>query len=506
MTFDFREASNDFVELDAARVVVPSASPALSRHVLNAAVTMIYITLALALLAASARGHSLRVPAEHLFPAAMSPRTRAAHRAALASWRAPVRAGAASPVVFPTDFGADPTGVADSSPAFARALAAVLARATGRNMSDGIADLGGVVLDLQGGEYALSAPLAIPQFVGNLRVIDGTLRASAAFPPSRFVLEVGARACTTPSGQGSCNENVGLSGLTLDGAHVAAGCLMIDASSAVFGFVETGILLAGGHETMISETWVAAYFWSDPKKERNDATGIAIAGNDHFVSNVIVFSARVGVDISGAANKLTNVHTWNCATGNGGIGILNRESQNIFIGVYMDFTDLVLRNAQQISVTNGFFLGGAQLVFEAQKANDTVLGVSLLSNVWYDCDGPSLAVNETLGAWTSVVDLDVVGTAFCGYARTKATGLAAATKVVTAGGAVDFSDVLLFPHAGIASARYTGYSAADPCFAFGIGELPRAGEPLRVTANLGCAASRMELSVDQSARSSTSAA
>ena len=135
---------------------------------------------------------------------------------------------------------------------------------------------------------------------------------------------------------------------------------------------------------MVSETWVAAYFWSDPQKEKTDTVGIWVAGNDHFISNVIVFSAKVGVQITGvsswplparptlqgltqhtrthtnthththllyvhplqAANKLVNVHTWNEATGNGGIGILNKASQNIFIGCYLDFTDFVLAVAQ----------------------------------------------------------------------------------------------------------------------------------------------------------------
>ena len=472
------------------------------------------------LLGSRALAHSLRVPSAHLFPAAMHPRTRAAHRAEISRWSFPVR-DAASPVVFPTSFGADPTGVADSTAAFAAALGAVLSHRSGRNMSDGISDLGGVVLDLQGGEYLISSPLAIPQLVGNLRVIDGTLRASASFPSARFLIEVGATPCNTPSGQGSCNENVGMSGLTLDGSHVAAGCLSIaatmgatlDASSAIFGFVKTGVLLEGGHEAMISETWVAAYFWSDPKKEKNDAVGIAIAGNDHFVSSTIVFSARVGVDVIGAANKLTNVHTWNMATGNGGIGVLNRESQNIFIGIYMDFTDLVLRNAQQISVTNGFFLGGAQIIFEAQKARDAVLGVSILSNVWYDCSGPSLAVNETAGTWTSVTDFDMAGTAFCGYSRSKATGLAAATKTFTIPApntptaAFDFSDVLLFPSAGIASATATFMSA---CTAH-VARLPGPGEPLQLSVLADCGAGsgtlkgqQLIVSVDQSNRSTWS--
>jgi len=435
---------------------------------------------ALALLAAPALAAAPRgVPHEHLFPAGAAPRTRAAHRRMMASWRSVERAAAGSPVVFPTSFGADPTGVADSTAAFAAALAAVVARnATGKKMSDGIADLGGVVLDLQGGDYLVSAPLAIPQFVGNMRIIDGTLRASASFPPDRFVIEVGATPCSTPSGQGSCNENVGMSGLTVDGGHVAAGCVKIaatmgatlDASSAIFGFVQTGVLLAGGHEAMISETWVAAYFWSDPKKERNAAVGIKIAGNDHFVTDVIVFSALVGVEVTGAANLLTNVHTWNCATGNGGIGILNTMSQNRFVGCYLDFTDLkvVGSGAQQLSVADGFFLGDAQLVFAASAPGQAVYGVSLAGNVWYDCANTALASNETLGTWTSVTDFSMVGTSFCGSGQAKTGFVQAARTAALKGSAAasfDFSGVLLFPNAPIVSASANVVGGGGACIA-----------------------------------------
>jgi len=431
-------------------------------------------SLCLALLAASAHAHALRVAPAHLFPAAAHARTRAAHRRMLAGWRAPAPADAASPVVFPTAFGADPTGAADSTAAFAAALAAVVARnATGKKMSDGIADLGGVVLDLQGGDYLVSAPLVIPQFVGNMRIIDGTLRASASFPPSRFVVEVGASPCNTPSGQGSCNENIGMSGLTVDGSHVAAGCISIsstmgatlDSSSAIFGFTKTGVLLAGGHEAMISETWVAAYFWSDPKKERNDATGIQVAGNDHFVTNVIVFSARVGVAVTGAANLLTNVHTWNCATGAGGIGILNTMSQNRFVGCYLDFTDLkvVGSGAQQLTVADAFFLGDAQLVFAASAPNQAVYGVALTSNIWYDCSNAAVVSNETLGTWTSVTDFSMTGTSFCGKDQAK-TGFVRASKTLAATGnsaSFDFSDVMLFPNVPLVSATATSFGGAS---------------------------------------------
>jgi hypothetical protein len=406
------------------------------------------------------------VPYEHLYPSSASSRTRSTHRKMMSTWRSPTRsAPGVSPVVNPIDFGADPTGVKDSTAAFVAAVAELLKHNTsGHMMSDGIVDLGGVVLDLQGGDYLVNAPVQIPQFVGNLRIIDGTIRAGASFPPNAYVIQVGASPCKTKSGQGSCNENVGMSGLTLDASHIAQGCLSIsstmgatlDSSSAIFGFTGVGILLDGGHETMISETWVAAYFWNDPKKEHSgDTIGILVAGNDHFVDNVIVFSGTVGVSLTGEANKLVNVHTWNCATGNGGIGILNTVSQNIFIGCYLDFTDLVLTNAQQISISNGFFLGDAQLVFKAPHASSSIYGVSIVGNEWYDCSNSALASNETLGTWTSVTDLYVEGTSFCGPGQNPA--FSKATKVLssaTVNGkvSVDFSDILLFPNVPIASA------------------------------------------------------
>ena len=77
-------------------------------------------------------------------------------------------------------------------------------------------------------------------------------------------------------------------GVTLDGSHLASACLSIaatmgavlDSSSAVFGFRDVGVALRGGHEAMISDTWVAAYFWSSPLKERNNAVRRGARGGD----------------------------------------------------------------------------------------------------------------------------------------------------------------------------------------------------------------------------------
>ena len=185
----------------------------------------------------------------------------------VASARAPPPPEAAVNVV---DFGADPTAASDSSAAFDRAVAyAIASRNTSGapRMARGIVDLGGVTLSLQGGEYLLSRPLHIPVGVGNIKVAGGTLRAAPGlFPRHRFLIEVGGGhdACVAVDPQQkSCNENVGVEDLMLDGARVANGARLNDTMGGNLGpdlffvnFVDAGLTLNGGHEVMLHEAWL----------------------------------------------------------------------------------------------------------------------------------------------------------------------------------------------------------------------------------------------------------
>ena len=78
---------------------------------------------------------------------------------------APAPSPSSSPAgvtVNPVDFGADPTGVHDSSNAFESAVAAALLHNTsGHTMGGGIVDLGGCTIDLQGGDYLISRPVCL---------------------------------------------------------------------------------------------------------------------------------------------------------------------------------------------------------------------------------------------------------------------------------------------------------------------------------------------------------
>jgi hypothetical protein len=419
-----------------------------------------------ALVGAAAASPPRGVPRDALRPDVHAS-VRARHARVMAAWPAP-RRDAAAPTISPVDFGADPTGVADSSAAFSRAMGALLNRTRGK-MAAGIADLGGAVLDLGGGTYSLSAPLVVPQFFGNMRIIDGTMRARAGFPADAFVLQIGASPCSAGQ-QASCNENIGLSGLTIDGSHIAAGALSInstmgatlDSSSAVFGFERCGIAIYGGHETMITETWVAAYFWDNPLKARNQATGICIDGNDHYVTNVIVYSALVGIAVNGAANLFQGVHTWNTMTSMGGVGILNNATSSRFEGCYFDYTDLRLVVAESLSITSSFFLGNAQLEFRAPRAASAVRGVYVAGSVYSMTTLPPIKVNETEGAWTNVTDLIVEGTVWgtrptaqprAGVSRASKTWAGACNNASIV---IDFSDVLVFPSTTVATRTLSG--------------------------------------------------
>ena len=151
----------------------------------------------------------------------------------------------ASPLtISPLDFGGDPYGTNDSTAAFHSAIAAMLqlplshGAGSPRYLSDRIIDLGGVTLDLQGGDYLVSAPLVFPPGFGNYKITRGTVRASPSFAPSSgFLIHVGNSSDVDVfNGCGQCSwaQNVQVTGLLLDSADVSAGGVWI---SGVMGAV-----------------------------------------------------------------------------------------------------------------------------------------------------------------------------------------------------------------------------------------------------------------------------
>ena len=213
-------------------------------------------------------------------------------------------------VFSPIAYGADPTGQADSTAAFELLMADLLSpNAThAHRMADGIVDLGGATVDLQGGDYLISRPLRIPPCYGNARIMRGSLRASPSFPSDGYLIVVGnetaaqrdweeavsgggrpSRAALSspasrrqdfyshadPTGcrfdqQAVYMEDVQLLSLLLDCQHAAAGGVfvsyimgaLIGDQTFIIGCPRAGITSVQGHELVISTVWVAEYFWS----------------------------------------------------------------------------------------------------------------------------------------------------------------------------------------------------------------------------------------------------
>ena len=249
--------------------------------------------------------------------------------------------------------------------------------------------------------------------------MTGTIRASPSFPKNQYIIYVGGNGCSNP--QGSCNENVGFSELMLDCQQVCAGCLSIQSTMGanvgprtfMLGFNENGILIYGGHEVMIHETWLGEYLYSNPLSHQPNltATAINIAGNDHFVTNTIVFSSQVGVAVNGAANLLTGVHTWNNAETLGGIGIFIDDpgyTQNRLVGCYLDYNSLVAVDPAELVITDGFFLCGGNIVIRASGAGN-IAGLSIIGNEFAECNNDTIIFDERNGQFSGVYDIYVAG-------------------------------------------------------------------------------------------------
>ena len=372
--------------------------------------------------------------------------------------RAPACAAPASRVFNPVDFGADPTGATDSSDAMEAAMRALLAHnGSGPTMASAIRDLGGVTLDLAGGDYLLSRPLRIPPMVGNLHVRDGTLRASATFSADEWLLNVGnATTCKPklpsgkPDGQASCNEGITVSNMLFDAAHIAAGGLRVGmvmgtvVTSAFFtGFAKIGLSIEHGHEVMVSDTWLAACYWSDKPcaKSAADTVGIRIDGNDHYLTNVIVFDyTGTGVEVLGAANVLEAVHTWN----GGGVGISLGTAaagsygahQNRLLGCYLDYNTLDMYDPSSTVIESTFFLE-TYAVIHALKG--TIDGLVMRYNSY--TTPQSVVLDGSFSSAKNVLISDEVGASKSTRARRVVTRSGAASGTYS----FDFSDALLFP-------------------------------------------------------------
>eukprot|EP00937_MAST-01D_sp_MAST-1D-sp2_P006614 g6614.t1 len=406
--------------------------------------------------------------------------------------RAALAAGATT--VSPADFGGDATGTSDSAPAFRAAVAALqLLCRSDSNATTARLDCGGAVLDLRGGWYAVSEPVRIPAPMSNLWVRGGSIVArpefAAARPSEDFLLVLGAGA---GAGAGSGrSSNVGVQQLTLDAKKVAGGCLFVDGAQfstvgpglMLLGFSSYGIEAAGSGGTVVQGVFAGEWPVSDPRGHdlsllAGTAVHFAPPQHDGFVTNTIIWSARVGVHLHGAAQQLGGVHPWNyvahpadghqtSAVDGAGLGIVVASAGARVENCYLDTVPLVLNvtgGAGHTLVSGNLFLKNASVLLSAPRwarpsARTGVTGITVTDNVFSckasaqfgACEAGAVLLDETGSRFGGdIADVRVDGNEVDADAGYRATRARKALAVRNATGAtLDFSGSLLFPAAAL---------------------------------------------------------
>ncbi|XP_062095660.1 polygalacturonase QRT3 [Humulus lupulus] len=366
-------------------------------------------------------------------------------------------------VFYPIGYGADPTGVEDSTNAIMKAVEDAFHAHNGLELLPGINDLGGVVIDFQGGNYKISKPIRLPSGGGNVVVKGGTLRASHIFPGNRYLIELWSLSSVpidtdsphefSGDSLGIYYEDITFRDILFDSRYRGGGIFIIDSvririnNCFFLHFSTKGILVQKGHETFISNCFLGQYstIGGDKGEKYFTGVGIDLESNDNAITDVAIFSAEVGVVLRGQANMVTGVHCYNKASGFGGIGILVKMawiSQTRIDNCYLDYTSIVIEDPVQVHVTNGFFLGDANIVLRSVKGH--IHGLTIVNNMFngsiqYNTpivrvDGSFWSIEQAVIDRNNAVGMDLKSTV--GKTVVKGNG----TMWVA-----DFSPILLFP-------------------------------------------------------------
>lgn len=138
---------------------------------------------------------------------------------------------------------------------------------------------------------------------------------------------------------------------------------------------------------------------------------------------------------------ITGVHCYNKATFFGGIGILIKTGEIRVDNCYMDYNSIVVEDPLQVHISNGFFLGGGNVVL--RSVNGRISGLNVVNNMF---SGDSRSVVEIDGVFTSVDQVVVDRNSVKGGMRLKST---VGKMAVVGNGSrwtADFSPVLVFPN------------------------------------------------------------
>ncbi|CAH1436726.1 unnamed protein product [Lactuca virosa] len=352
-------------------------------------------------------------------------------------------------------YGADPTGKTDSTDAILRAISDAVSEERVGLLMDGITNHGGVQISLEGGIYKISRPMKFPVAgVGNIVISGGTLKASQNFSTNGYLIDL------TTFSSSSSNKNynyeyITLKDIMLDCNYRGGGIRVVNSlrtsidNCYITHFTTNGILVQGGHETYIRNSFLGQHITAGGDSHERDFSGIAInlAGNDNAVTDVVIFSAGIGIMVSGQANVITGVHCYNKATGFGGTGIylkLPSLTQTRIVNSYFDYTGIVAEDPVQLHVSGCFFLGDAFIVLKS--VHGVMKGVNIVDNMFSGSNRgiDIVQLDQKAGVFNNI-DQVVVNNNNVRGMNLKATIAKLAMKGNGTLWSVDFNRILVFP-------------------------------------------------------------
>ncbi|KAK2420090.1 polygalacturonase QRT3 [Trifolium repens] len=353
-----------------------------------------------------------------------------------------------------TSYGADPTGNSDSTEALLAAIAdAAKGPSKGFLMND-IIDLGGAQINLEGGNYLISKPLQIPVAgVGNLMIHGGSIKASNTFPPNKNLIDLSNYGSTSHSYN---YEYITLKDLFLDSNFKGGGISITNSlrinidNCYITHFTTNGILVQSGHETYIRNSFIGQHITAggDKNERKFSGIGINLQGNDNAITDVVIFSAAIGIMITGQANTISGVHCYNKASGFGGTGIylkLPGLTQTRIVNSYMDYTNIVAEDPVQLHISSSFFLGDAKIVLKSIKG--VVNGLNIVDNMF---SGSNHGV-EIVKLDTSITPFNKIEQVFVARNVVNGMNLKATSAMISMHGngtswIADFNKILIFPN------------------------------------------------------------
>eukprot|EP01043_Picozoa_sp_COSAG02_P019107 COSAG02_NODE_910_length_16005_cov_46.458569_8_plen_352_part_00 len=276
----------------------------------------------------------------------------------------------------PIAFGGDPSGMADSTVALQRAIDAAFGVVNPSVWCNVSKPSHNTAVDLGGGTFKISKTLRLNKGL-TFRLCCGGLVASPIFPDDAFMI----------SGGGGL-EGVTIHDVAFDLLRKGQGAVHFDSTLRVHldrlfvhHYRAYGIKVESGHEVHVHNCWIGEWGWSENphNSPASNLTGVAVEidGQDHWLSDIIIFSGLRGIVLHGGASVVTNTHVYN--GGNESALEVSGHAVRV-LGSYFDFNRVVLVDPVAVDVSHSFFLGGVGIELRSSKPGAAIDGLSLIAN------------------------------------------------------------------------------------------------------------------------------